>query len=1077
MENLEIRYIGNHDPNMHFALVTDLPDARELSQEDDPLVELCSQLIKGLNEKHAGEGQGLFMLLHRHRIYNPREGVWMGWERKRGKLMDLNKLLRGEYDSFPVKVGDLSVLPNIRFVITLDADTELPRGSAHRMVGAMAHSLNQGIIDPKRNIVVAGYGILQPRVGVSVESAARSRLASIFSGETGFDIYTRAVSDVYQDLYGEGSFTGKGIYELKTIHQVLDRRFPRNALLSHDLIEGAYARAGLISDVEVIEDYPSHYSAYNRRKHRWLRGDWQIAGWLLPRVPDESGARVPNPITVISQWKILDNLRRSLVEPASFVLLVLGWLVLPGSARYWTLASIAILLLPAVLQLLFSLVGSAVEASRRMAQDAFATFATNNVNLLLTLTFLPHQMLLSIDAVVRSLVRRMVTGRRLLEWETAEEAEIASERKSPADSYLNWIPVISVGLGILVYFARRNGFFAALPVLVLWACSKPFSVWLNNPSRPLRYEASENDELYLRRAALRTWRYFSEFCTAEHNWLIPDNVQEDPASIAPRLSPTNLGLLLNARQVACEFGYLTVPEFADLTLRTLATMEKLPRYRGQLLNWYDTRTLATLPPAFVSSVDSGNLIAALWTLEQGTLERLQRPLLQPILAEGFFDHLRILVDLQEVPRKVLARFDQEMHEEEWLHHLLELPDNFLDEAHIPSKLKPSKDIEWFAAEAVNRLRLIKQTVHSYAPWLQLEFAPLWDDPALKLEFASHSLSLDRLPQFINKLSEHLEFVGCSTVSESHTILCQRLRTLLPGARAHALLLSDSLRSIAAEARRFANAMDFRFLLNRRRKLLSVGYDVDLQELHSACYDLLATESRTAVFAAIAKEDIPQESWFMLGRAHTLDKGRPVLLSWTGTMFEYLMPALWMRTYPNTLLDRSRIAVVRSQQAYTAAKRIPWGISESAHFETDAAGNYQYYAFGLPQLALRSGELNKLVISPYSTFLAMHVDAPAAVDNLRRMTHDGWFGAYGFYESADYSASPRRSWRPRCELVRCWMAHHQGMILLSIANFLHDGVVQSWFHGDPRVQATELLLHEKPVAHVRVTATGNEAQED
>jgi cyclic beta-1,2-glucan synthetase len=679
--------------------------------------------------------------------------------------------------------------------------------------------------------------------------------------------------------------------------------------------------------------------------------------------------------------------------------------------------------------------------------------------------------------MVRSLVRRVFTGRRLLEWETAEEAEISTERRSPADSYLNWVPLIAVGLGTLVFFARHDAFFAALAILVLWACSKPFSVWLNNPSRPLRYEASENDELFLRRAALRTWRYFSEFCTAEHNWLIPDNIQEDPASIAPRLSPTNLGLLLNARQVACEFGYLTVPEFADLTSRTLATMEKLPRYRGQLLNWYDTRTLATLPPAFVSSVDSGNLIASLWTLEQGTLERLQRPLLQSVLAEGFFDHLRILVDLHEVPRKVLARFDREMHEEEWLNHLLDLRDNFLDETHTPSKAKPPKDVEWFAAEAVNRLRLIKQTVDSYCPWLQLEFAPLWNDPALKLEFASHSLSLDRLPQFIDKLAEHLEFVGCSTASESHKILCQRLRTLLPGARTKTLKLSDDLRGIAAEARRFANAMDFRFLLNRRRKMLSVGYDVDLQELHSACYDLLATESRTAVFAAIAKEDIPQESWFMLGRAHTMDKGRPVLLSWTGTMFEYLMPAIWMRTYPNTLLDRSRVAVVRSQQAFTAAKRIPWGISESAHFKTDQSGNYQYYAFGLPQLALRSGELNKLVISPYSTFLAMHVDAPASVSNLRRMTHDGWFGPYGFYESADYSASSKRSWRPRFELVRCWMAHHQGMILLSIANFLHDGVVQRWFHGDPRVQATELLLHEKPVAHVRVTATGNDVHED
>jgi hypothetical protein len=722
-----------------------------------------------------------------------------------------------------------------------------------------------------------------------------------------------------------------------------------------------------------------------------------------------------------------------------------------------------------------------VESSSRVAQDAFSTLGSNCVNLLLTLTFLPHQMLLSFDAVVRSLVRRMVTGRRLLEWETAEEAEVAKERKSPADIYLNWVPVIAIGLGTILYFARPHALYAASPVLLLWALSKPFSVWLNNPSQPMQYEASENDELFLRRAALRTWRYFREFSTAEHNWLIPDNVQEEPGSsaprIAPRVSPTNLGLLLNARQVACEFGYLTVPEFAELTRLTMGTMEKLRSYRGQLVNWYDTRTLETLPPAFVSSVDSGNLVASLWTLEQGTMERLRRPLLHSSLAEGFFDHLRILVDLHEVPRKVLARFDREMHEEEWLHHILELPDNFLDEAHVPSKSKPTRDVEWFAAEAVIRLKMIKQTIHSYLPWLSLEFAPLWSDPAVKLELASHTLGLDRLPQFIDKLDQHLSFVRGSTDSESHKILCQNLQALLPRARANVLQLTDDLRGIAAEARRFANVMDFRFLLNRRRKLLSIGYDLDLQELHSACYDLLASECRTAVFVAIAKEDLPQETWFMLGRTHTLDKGRPVLLSWTGTMFEYLMPAIWMRTYANTLLDRSRIAVVKSQQAYTAAKRIPWGISESAHSETDPQGNYQYHAFGIPSLALRNEDSNKLVISPYSTFLAMHVDAPASVENLRRMTHDGWFGPYGFYEAADFSASPKRSWRPKCEIIRCWMAHHQGMALLSIANFLHDNVVQNWFHSDPRVQATELLLHEKPVSHVRVTATGNEKSDN
>ena len=1074
-EDLEIRYLGNHDPNMHFALVTDLPDAREPADETSPLIDLCSELIRGLNEKHGASGEGSFLLLHRHRIYNPREAAWMGWERKRGKLMDLNKLLRGEFDSFPVKVGDLSILRDIRFVITLDADTELPRGAAHRMVGAMAHSLNQGIIDPEKNIVVAGYGILQPRVGVSVQSAARSRLASIFSGETGFDIYTRAVSDVYQDLYGEGSFTGKGIYEVTTIHQVLDRRFPRNALLSHDLIEGAYARAGLASDIEVIEDYPSHYSAYNRRKHRWLRGDWQIAGWLLPRVPEESGALVQNPISVISQWKILDNLRRSLVEPALFLLMVLGWLVLPGSGRYWTLATIAILVVPGFFQLMFDLTRAAVESSKRAVSDSFNTFFTGNINVFLTLTFLAHQMLLSLDAVVRALVRRFVTGRRLLEWETAEQVELSSERRSPADGYLNWIPVLSVALGVLVFFARRNAFPAAIPILVLWALSKPLSVWLNHPSTPLRYQAPENDELFLRRSSLHTWRYFNDFCTAEHNWLIPDNVQEDPLVIAPRISPTNLGFLLNARQVACEFGYLTVPEFVDQTLRTLETVSKLSRYRGHFLNWYDTRTLLPMAPAFISSVDSGNLVASLWTLEQGALERLNRPLLQASAGEGLIDHLRVLCDLQEVSRKTVAGLDEQIRQEEWLQYLLNLPDTFPSGSHGGKPKVEVKEAEYFVGQAATRLRSIKRTVRDYAPWLLHEFAALFDDPAVKLEFASHSLSLARWPQFIDKVSVHIKFVstnGC----ESHKALCEQLQERLADAHSNTLQLISRLRDIAANARRLGNEMDFGFLLNRRRKLLSVGFDVDTENLHTACYDLLATESRTAVFAAIAKEDIPQESWFKLGRTHTLDRGRPVLLSWTGTMFEYLMPTIWMRTYPNTLLERSGSAVVRAQQTYTAAKRIPWGISESAHSETDAVGNFQYYAFGLPHLSLRSNELNKLVISPYSTFLALHVDAPASVRNLRKMAGDGWFGPYGFYESSDYSGSPKRAWRPKCELVRCWMAHHQGMILLSLANFLHDGIVQQWFHSDARVQATELLLHEKPVGHVQMTGTGSEVVE-
>ena len=1070
VEDLEVRFLGNHDPNIYFALLTDLPDTPEPSSEEDPVIDYCGQLIRELNEKYSGQADGSFLLFHRHRVYNPRERVWMGWERKRGKLMDLNKLLRNEHDSFPVKVGDLSILPRIRFVITLDSDTELPRGSADRMIGAMAHPLNQAIIDPdpEKNIVVAGYGILQPRVGVSVQSASRSRLASLYSGETGFDIYTRAISDVYQDLYGEGIFAGKGIYEVDTVHRVLDRRFPRNALLSHDLIEGAYARAGLATDIEIIEDYPSHYSAYNRRKHRWLRGDWQITGWLLSRVPDESGRKVPNPISLVSQWKILDNLRRSLVEPATFLLLVFGWLILPGNPLYWTLATIGILFVPAYFQFAFTLIKAAVQRKPEVVKDARSALITTNAGIFFTLCFLPHQMLLSLDAVVRTLVRRLVTRRRLLEWETAAETEFSTRKRTPVDTYLDWMPALAVGLGVLVFFARHRAFYAALAILLLWGCSKWISMWLNLPSRTNHKETSDKDDLFLSSAALRTWRYFAEFCTAEHNWLIPDNVQEEPAAIAARISPTNLGFLLNARQAACEFGFLTVPEFAEQTLRTLATMTKLPRSHGHLFNWYDTHTLQPLQPRFVSAVDSGNLVASLWTLQQGCLDLLHRPLLERQLAEGLADHLRVLADRHAFPQKRLRVFQTQMKKKSWLPRLLAPSEEGLLEIDATEEHPEHEaEVRWFAAESLSRLRNLRKAVQVYVPWMLPDFVPLWNDSTLNFKFDSQSLTIARLPEIVDALSLRLRFaLDHANGTGDRKALYHRLQAMLPEARSRALDLIRDLKQVASTAGTFADNMDFRFLLDPRRKLLSLGFDVETGKLASACYDLLASEARIAVFSAIAKEDIPQDVWFQLGRSHTREHGLPILLSWTGTMFEYLMPVLWMRTYPNTLLDNSRTAAVRLQQIYATEKGVPWGISESAYAKRDEAGNYQYQAFGLPRISLRTGEPESLVISPYSTFLALHVDSAAALRNLRRMAGDGWVGPYGFYESSDYSSAGRHTWRRRHELVRCWMVHHQGMSLLAMANFLHDGVVQRWFHNERRVQATELLLHEKPAANVR-----------
>jgi len=1071
VQNLEVRFLGNHDPNLHFALLTDLPDSPVPAHEDDPLVELCSQLIKGLNEKYGGEKDGGFLLLHRHRVYNPREKVWMGWERKRGKLMDLNKFLTGSYDSFPVKAGDLSVLSKVRFVITLDADTELPRSSAQRLIGTLAHPLNQAIIDPDKNIVVAGYGILQPRVRVSVQSASQSHLANIYSGQTGFDIYTRAVSDVYQDLYGEGIFAGKGIYEVETVHRVLDRRFPQNALLSHDLIEGAYARVGLVTDVEVIEDYPSHYSAYNRRKHRWLRGDWQITSWLFSRVPDETGRLVSNPISLVSQWKILDNLRRSLVEPATFLLFVLGWLVLPGYARSWTIASICILFVPVWFEFIFTLARAAAEKKKVVAKEAVAGLFTSNVNILLNLIFLPHQTLVSLDAVARTLIRRLFTRQRLLEWETAAQAEAGRDKRTPVDIYLNWMPVVAIGLGIAVYRVRPLALSAVLPILVLWALSKGVSLWLNMPPTRSDTEISDREKRFLRQAGLRTWRYFAEFSTEEHNWLVPDNVQEEPFVVAARISPTNLGFLLNARQVACEFGYLTVAEFAEQTERTFATMRRMQRHRGHFFNWYDTRTLQPLPPLFVSSVDSGNLAASLWTLQQGCEDLLNRPVVRQQMAEGFLDYLRVLTELHSFPRRLLSRLERRSTTDDWARTLLRFPEAALIRIASTTDSPNATELRWFAENAGRRLHELRRNVARFMPWMLPDFAGLRQDDASTLPSAGIPLKdlPDALTKFAARLQKTVDAEGESQ-SERKTLL-SRLLSLVSGARMDSANLIQSLQALAADAERSVAEMDFSFLWNPRRKLLSIGFESEKDELHSASYDLLASEARIAVFVGIAKDDIPEKTWFLLARTHTsVDRGRPVLLSWTGTMFEYLMPGLWMQTYAGTLLDRSRHAAVHVQQEYTANKRIPWGISESAFATRDSAGNYSYHAFGIPQLALHQDELDALVISPYSSFLALTTAPKPVMENLHRMTRDGWMGTYGFYESVDFSASRQRLWRRDFEIVRCWMAHHQGMSLLSLANFLAGSIVQQWFHAHPRVLATELLLHEKPVNYLPSGAT-------
>lgn len=1055
VEDLDVRFLANKDSNLYFALVTDLPDAvaRPRTNDSDPIVDLAHSLIDGLNSRYRDEHGGPFFLLHRHRIFNSRQGVWMGWERKRGKLLDLNKYLQGDFDAFPVKAGDLDLLQRVRYIITLDSDTQLPHGTAARLVGAIAHPLNRAIIDAKHRIVTQGYGILQPRVGVSVSSASRSRLASIYSGQTGFDIYARAVSDAYQDLYGDGIFTGKGIYEVAAFHAVLDHRFPRNSLLSHDLIEGSYLRVGLATDIEVIDDYPSHYSAYTRRKHRWVRGDWQIAQWMFSRVPDESGRYVPNPISTISRWRILDNLRRSLSDPATFVLFAAGWLGLPGGPLYWMLATLLIFFLPNFVQLFFSLgyaIGDDQEGSIREAiAGSLQAFGVS----FLALAFLPHQTLLSIDAIVRSLVRRFVTGKRLLEWETAAEAEssIKLNKRATVDTYLAVTPLIAALLAAIVWSFNWGALHIAAPMLVLWGFIGSVTAWLNAPPREQHSRLQPRDEAFLRQEALRIWRFYAEFSDEKHRYLIPDNVEEASLHEAPRVSTTNIGMLLNARQAAMQFGFITITEFADLTARSLASIQAMEKLNGHLYNWYDTQTLAPLLPITISSVDNGNLTASLYTLRAGVLSVLKRPLVGQHLFGGLHVYRELLAESDVsalIKEKPLPREDAELGD--WI--------LWVTEAAALNSIVENPDIaeepSWWSGEFKLRLAAIENLVRCYQPWMLPKFAALRMLPELRINGAS--VALADLPCFASDLLDRLERIIATSAEGTTGSLGKELLALLPDVIEKLRSLNASLRKIADDAFTLVEQMDFGFLLEENRQLLSIGYETSTRKLQGATYDMLASEARIATFLAIAKGDIPQQSWLRLSRAHTIAFGRPVLLSWTGTMFEYLMPALWMRSYPDTLVARTLTAVIEIQRVFARKLNIPWGISESGYTRQDTAGHYQYRAFGIPDLALKWDVTAGPVVSPYSSFLALAIDAPEAIKNLRHMARLGWIGAYGFYESADYSQS-----RAKPQLVREWMAHHQGMCLLAILNLLQENIVQEWFHSNPQVQASEQLLHEKP----------------
>ncbi len=1081
LERLEIHFLANRDPNLSFALLTDFADSSHAYGENDHLLDFCAKGIELLNARYSSADGSPFYLFHRRREWNESESVWMGHERKRGKLEDFNRLLLDGDDSFSLKIGDLSALDSFRFIITLDSDTQLPRDTARKLIATLEHPLNRPVIDPETQAVREGYAILQPRITVSMESACRSRMAQFYSGQTGFDPYTTAVSDVYQDLHGQASFTGKGIYDLRAFDAVVGGRFPDNTLLSHDLIEGEHARTGLVTDLEFIDDYPAKYQAWSKRKHRWARGDWQIASWLLPAVPAAKGGCEPNPLSALSRWKIADNLRRSLFEVSLFALIVAGWFFLPEPA-HWTLLALASLVLPTYFEAGWALVRL---PPRRFWASYFREvgfrFALGHAEALINLIFLVHQAFLLADATVRTLARVLITRKRLLEWESmAQSEELGARKTGLLERYLFAGPLLAVFVSLWMPAGYASGVLA-IAVLELWLASPLVAAWLNG-APAARKKAPGADTDYLRDIALRTWRFFGDLSGPEHNWLVPDNVQEDPPRTACRTSPTNLGLLAAVNLAARDFGYLTRGEFAARLENLFDSMSRLPRHRGHFYNWYDTNTLRPLPPLYVSAVDSGNLAAALIAVKQGCLESLRGPLIDARALAGMRDHcLRLSGALPAAARtgsisRLLASLVRQV---EYRPTDLFFWEGVLAEVrtmtrglrpHLEwtcAKLEPGQAAEtnyWYDALAA-RVEASLEELCRLAPWLagpfEQEFRLHAKQPALRdlLNELERVVPFADLPKHYAAISQAIAAVleSAAPIPADLRSTLQNLEAVLGEACAYATALISRLERQAAAAQSFFEQMDFAFLFDRKRKLMRVGYDVNTGAADPAYYDLLATEARTAVFVAIAKGDLPREAWFHLGRKLASYKGTRTLYSWTGTMFEYLMPALFMRTYDHTLLGESLKSVVRVQQAYGAERGVPWGISEAAHSARDSALNYQYRAFGVPDVGLKRTYSGDLVVAPYASMLALMADRAAATANLRAMQALGWTGRYGFFESVDFSFS-RTSGPPR--VVRAFMAHHQAMGLLALANTLLDGPMQRRFHADPIVQATEFLLQER-----------------
>ncbi len=1089
LDRLAMHQLTNPDPLLRFVLLSDHKDAPiERAADDESVEKALVDGVQRLNEAYDGGGAAPFHLLHRPRQYNPGENCWMAWERKRGKLAQFNRfILTGEKAAFTLEEGETDALNKTRFVITLDADSVLPMGTANRLVGAMAHPLNQALIDPSCGCVVSGYTIIQPRIEISPECGPPSPFLRFYTGDTAIDIYSRAVSDIYQDLFGSAVFIGKGIYDVAAFEQTLADRIPENTLLSHDLFEGAHGRTALASDIVVYDGFPGAYWEYIWRWRRWVRGDWQLLPWLTPNAPGADNVRLPNRLTVLDRWKMVDNLRRSLIPIALVALAVAGWFVLPGNAWLWTCLTI---LTPAAY--LFTDFISGISRARRRSgvQSTFRQFASHSGRWGLAVAFLLYEAVVSFDAIARTLWRLIVSRRQLLEWTSAAHTVV---KFAGGRSHWNvwremWsAPTIAAAITIILVFINPAALPPAAPLLVLWFCSPEIALWISRPYAPKQERLNMGERAFLRQIARRTWCFFETFVGPEDNWLPPDNFQEEPhAKIGHRTSPTNIGMLFSSSLTAWDFGYLNSLDFALRIENGLNALDKLERYRGHFLNWYDTKLLTPLEPRYVSTVDSGNLAVCLVTLRKGSVEAADAPAFRAAQWDGLQDTFESLADAVEAilkPCHDTALSSRMTIIKVKITAARKQPDSWSDViTELVGDIWP--DFEQQIADAIGSpVALSLEHLHALNIWVErmghdlsrmqwgfenlLPWSGILESPPPDcLELAGSIKKKLPLSMTLGEAAENCAAAatlvrGHATnlkIDEKSAEWCSSLVAMIERGAENQLDIRNRLLKNAVRAGEFANQMDFTLLYDQEMRLFNIGYNVSSDRMDTHHYDLLATEARLTSYFAIAKGDVPPEHWRFLGRPVTRMDGQLSLLSWNGSMFEYLMPPLWLCSGDGTLLNQAERTAITVQRNYAETLNIPWGVSESGFAARDAAQNYQYQAFGVPGLGIRRGLSQDMVVAPYASALALSTYPLSAVKNLRKLADLGLLKPYGFVEAADFT--PERSVGRTFSPVQAFMAHHQGMVLAAIGNVIFDDILAKRFSSDMQMRTAELLLQER-----------------